>query len=1272
MKPAGATPRIAPDRRDLEIKRLKEQLAEARAREVRIRTEERERFSVLSAASKRFAASMRSRMDERQRTQRRLDAQYAVGRILEESRDFPQAAPQVFRVLAERLGWKAGVLWALEEGALRCRGVWRLRDLPPDGAPSGGFEEACRRAVFPRGAGLPGRVWAREEACWVEDVLEDGGYPHGEAATAEGLRCALAFPIRGGGRLAGVFELLREEKGPVEDDALRVVYLLGQQIGQFVERRRAEEERDRLRRLAEEGRARLSAVLQQMPDGVFIAEPGGSISLANEGATGIYGREIRSIDECGRYSLSYPDGEPIPRGDHPLDRALAGDTVSTEHFVERADGARGIVSANAAPVVDEEGRVVAAVEAFQDVTELVEARKTVEDRERRYRTLTTNIPGAVFRAAVGDGRPSMQFVSDRIEEITGYPAADFISDRVRNYRDVIHPEDSPNNEREVWRALGAGEPYNIEYRIVRADGGVRWVNERGSGTFAGDGDLLWVDGAIFDVTGRKRAEEEVRRTAERDAFRVVLADALRMLTDPDEIEAEAVRVLGEHLGANRAGFAAAAGGYATVRREYRDGVPPLVGHYRMDDFGPDVVEKARSGRTVVAADTGALPVGEEEWAGYAAISAQAYVTVPLLKDGRLSAFLFVFQSVPREWTTDEVALVEETAERTWTAVERARAEAVVRESEARLQVALHAMRAGIAEVDVATDHVTFDERTREILGADGGFTLAEGLRRYVHPEDRARVKGDITDALAGEHGGRFAQTWRRPHADGRTGWIHLAGQVLFEGEADTRRPARLVSALVDVTEQEAAEAALRASEERYRRLFDSIDEGFCIIERVEGGAPDFLYIEANPALTTQSGLDDVVGRTIRQVIPGEAEEWIDTFENIIRTGESLRFERGLLSRGRVLELYAFRVEDETRRRVAVIFKDVTASKKVEEALRENEAWLGIAQTAARSGSWEWDLANDEIRWSDEHRALFGFDPQTPVTREGWWAAVHPEDLPRIEEAGRRCFEEGGEWPEIEYRIRVAGRTRWIDARGHTVRDEGGRPTRILGISMDATARKEAEEVRDRLLAREWVAGAEAAERERISRELHDRVAHSMAVAHQSLQLHGFIAKTDARRAESKLDLAREMVKASLESTRNLSAELRSLDAEEGLEAELRYLLDVAVPPHVEAELHVEGDEAGVPGHVRGQLFLILREAVRNAVSHSGCGSLSVGLDIAPERVVGSVEDDGRGFEAHAGAVGVGLRSMRERAVLLDGALRLDCEPGRGTRVEVSVPLAGRS
>jgi PAS domain S-box-containing protein len=143
----------------------------------------------------------------------------------------------------------------------------------------------------------------------------------------------------------------------------------------------------------------------------------------------------------------------------------------------------------------------------------------------------------------------------------------------------------------------------------------------------------------------------------------------------------------------------------------------------------------------------------------------------------------------------------------------------------------------------------------------------------------------------------------------------------------------ILLAIEDITEGKQAEDDLRASEQKYRTLFEAIDEGFCIIEKVEeraGGPLDFRYILANPAFETQSGVGDVVGKTIRQAFPHESEEWFETYDAIVKTGEPLRFQRNLATQGRVLELYAFRVEDETHRRVAVIFRDVTEQKRAEE------------------------------------------------------------------------------------------------------------------------------------------------------------------------------------------------------------------------------------------------------------------------------------------------------------------------------------------------------
>jgi len=155
----------------------------------------------------------------------------------------------------------------------------------------------------------------------------------------------------------------------------------------------------------------------------------------------------------------------------------------------------------------------------------------------------------------------------------------------------------------------------------------------------------------------------------------------------------------------------------------------------------------------------------------------------------------------------------------------------------------------------------------------------------------------------------------------------------------------------DVTDRVSAQSALRESESRYRTLFNSIDEGFCIIEAIPatGGNPaDYRYIAANPALKAQSGVTVNVGHdTVRGLLSTEAQSWIDVFDEILRTGEPVRGERGLVTQGRVLDLYSFRLEDDTKRRIGVIFIDVTARKRAEaELLRANQDLEQFAYSAS--------------------------------------------------------------------------------------------------------------------------------------------------------------------------------------------------------------------------------------------------------------------------------------------------------------------------------------
>ena len=226
------------------------------------------------------------------------------------------------------------------------------------------------------------------------------------------------------------------------------------------------------------------------------------------------------------------------------------------------------------------------------------------------------------------------------------------------------------------------------------------------------------------------------------------------------------------------------------------------------------------------------------------------------------------------------------------------------------------------------------------------------------------------------------------------------------------------------------------------------------------------------------------------------------------------------------------------------------------------------------------------------------------------------------------------------------------------------------------ARLVAEQIeRERYLLRKATTRTCAHERRRIGRELHDRVAHTMGVVHQSLLLYEAYRQQDPEKAEEKLDLAKRMTSEAMKDTRDLSQALSLSEHEEEeleMEAALSELLRDIIPPEMEEKLIVVGDKDTVSDEVREQLFLVLREAVRNTVSHSGASKVSVEVRTDEQRIVGVVEDDGRGFDRKSSerAEPGGLAYMAERASLLGGTCSIESAPGEGTRVETSFPLDG--
>jgi signal transduction histidine kinase len=199
------------------------------------------------------------------------------------------------------------------------------------------------------------------------------------------------------------------------------------------------------------------------------------------------------------------------------------------------------------------------------------------------------------------------------------------------------------------------------------------------------------------------------------------------------------------------------------------------------------------------------------------------------------------------------------------------------------------------------------------------------------------------------------------------------------------------------------------------------------------------------------------------------------------------------------------------------------------------------------------------------------------------------------------------------------------------------------------------------------------ERRRIGRELHDRLAPTILAIHHSVEVYATLESGESEKAKTKVRLAGSKAREALLLIKELSTELRSSEAREGLEVAISDFLRMSVPQNIRSWVSIEGDESVIEPYVRDELFLIIREAIRNAVAHSEALNIRVGICTTVENVTVTVEDDGRGFETDTAARtgGTGLGSMEERALLLGGSLYLSSKPERGTKVTIRVPLPGR-
>ncbi|MDX1531334.1 MAG: PAS domain S-box protein, partial [Rhodothermales bacterium] len=644
--------------------------------------------------------------------------------------------------------------------------------------------------------------------------------------------------------------------------------------------------------------------------------------------------------------------------------------------------------------------------------ERILAEAVLRESEARLRAVAATASDFAYAAVLG---PAGQFVREWVtgdyEGVTGYRPDE--TGPTEAWRHLVHPDDLGIAEGHFSR-LGAGAPSAAEFRIRRKDGAVRWVRDAARPeppTEEGRVNRVW--GAITDVTDRKEMEVALRESESRFRDMADAAPALLWVTDPDGACTFLSRSWYEYTGQTEA-EALGLGWVEAVHPDDRDAARDIFlrANAQREPFRLDYRLRRRDGVYRWAIDAG------RPWFG---------------ADGAFRGFVGSVIDFH----------------------DRKEAEDALRESEAHLRRVIDNMHAFVAVLGVDGVILDVNEPALAVAGLSRedvvGQRFWEGYWWSHDAGVAARIEETVRRAAAGEVA-RFDVS-ARIAGDGRL----LVDFMLVPVRDERGEILYLIPSGVDITERKQAEEALRERESRFRALFSSIDEGYCLCEMVldaDGRPVDYRFLEVNPLFEAMTGLADATGRTAYELVPGLEPHWVETYARVALGGESLRFEQGSEVMGRWFDVFATPVEP--RGRFAVVFKDVTEQRRAEVELRQSEARFRATFETAAVGiahvgtDGRWILVNDRLC------DIVGY-AREELLQKTFQDITHPDDLDADLALVQRLLAGEIERYQLEKRyIRKDGSPIWILLTVSLVRDEAGEPVHLVSVVEDISERKAAE------------------------------------------------------------------------------------------------------------------------------------------------------------------------------------------------------------------------
>ncbi|GEM_PF-3464253 len=824
-------------------------------------------------------------------------------------------------------------------------------------------------------------------------------------------------------------------------------------------------------------------------------------------------------------------------------------------------------------------------------------------------------------------------VNESAVRILGFTRDEILGKRIR---DLVVAEDVPALEADV-ATLHDGHSYVRERRMRRKDGTVFTVEVSAKRLLGGR-----IQGILRDVTARKQAEEMLRQSEER--FRSLTAAGFEGISISEK---------GRIVDANEQMLAML--GYE--REEY-------IGREILSLVGPEwrqeVEERLAEGR------------------------GEPMVHRLQRKDG--SYIWAEAQSKTIQWQGRARRV---TALRDIT--EQKRTAEALRESEARLSLIFNSTSDMMALVRVEPGPV--------FRMASMNRAYMETIRRSgfnLQPED---LVGKTFEELFGIFG------WTGPAGDAlmnryreavRTGMElryeeefpvpsgRYAGEVVIE---PIQGPAGVCEFVLftsrDITARKRTEAALRESEEKFSKAFRSSPDGISITELETG-----RFIEVNDGYCQLFGFqrEEMLGKTSL-----ELKIWSDP-ENRRKLVEALRSQgvvrdfmvRTLTRRGKpaAMLLGAELIDFKGRQCIVAVLHDVTDRVRAEESLRENEERFRVVAEQTGQLIYDYDVASGNIRWAGAVEQVTGrrLEEFQNVNIAGWAELIHAEDRERAVRLMREVMRTGGQYA-VEYRLRQKdGSYRPVEDHGVSLLDDKGQGRRLLGTIADITARRRAEAERADATRREQQAresytqqlmASQEAERRKIAGELHDSLGQDLLLVKHRTEL-ALAAEGEASTGlRAQLQGILELAARAIAEVRQISHDLRPYQLDQlGLTGALKTMIEKAAnATGVAFEQKLEPVDDVIKGEAATNVYRATQECVNNILKHAEAKRVTVLLERDIRHVRLWIADDGRGFDARAVTGGLGLKSLAERVRILGGTLNVDSAPGKGTRIEVLIPIS---